>query len=45
MMQRVIYWVSDISQRRTTYIFEYYRNGTGFTVDEMKDYFSYIDRI
>jgi len=28
----------------TTFIFEYYRNGTGFTHLEMKDYFSFIDR-
>jgi hypothetical protein len=28
----------------TTFIFEYYRNGTGFTHLEMKDYFSFIDK-
>ena len=28
----------------TTVIFEYFRNGTGFTHSEMKDYFSLIDR-
>jgi hypothetical protein len=28
----------------TTFIFEYYRNGTGFTHSEMEDYFSFIDR-
>ena len=28
----------------TTFIFEYYRNGTGFTHLEMKDYFTFIDR-
>jgi hypothetical protein len=28
----------------TTVIFEYFRNGTGFTHSEMKDYFSFIDR-
>ena len=28
----------------TTYIFEYYRNGTGFTTNEMRDYFSFIDK-
>jgi len=28
----------------TTFIFEYYRNGTGFTHLEMKDYFSFIGR-
>jgi hypothetical protein len=28
----------------TTIIFEYYRNGIGFTHLEMKDYFTFIDR-
>jgi hypothetical protein len=28
----------------TTYIFEYYRNGTGFTEGEMTDYFSLVDK-
>jgi len=28
----------------TTFIFEYYRNGTGFTHLEMKDYFLFIDK-
>jgi len=28
----------------TTFIFEYYRNGTGFSRLEMKDYFTFIDR-
>jgi len=28
----------------TTFIFEYYRNGTGFSHLEMKDYFSFIDK-
>jgi hypothetical protein len=28
----------------TTFIFEYYRNGTGFTRLEMKDYFTFIDK-
>jgi hypothetical protein len=27
----------------TTYIFEYYRNGTGFSPREMRSYFSFID--
>jgi hypothetical protein len=26
-----------------TYILEYYRNGTGYTEDEMRDFFSFID--
>jgi hypothetical protein len=28
----------------TTFIFEYYRNGTGFTQSQMEGYFSFIDR-
>jgi hypothetical protein len=28
----------------TTFIFEYYRNGTGFAHLEMKDYFTFIDK-
>jgi hypothetical protein len=28
----------------TTFIFEYYRNGAGFTHLEMKDYFTFIDK-
>ncbi len=28
----------------TTFIFEYYRNGTGFSRLEMKDYFTFVDR-
>jgi hypothetical protein len=28
----------------TTFIFEYYRNGTGFSLLEMKDYLTFIDR-
>jgi hypothetical protein len=28
----------------TTFIFEYYRNGTGYTHSEVEDYFSFIDR-
>ena len=28
----------------TTFIFEYYRNGTGFSHAEMKDYFTFIDK-
>jgi hypothetical protein len=31
-----------LSARDTTYIFEYYRNGHGYTEDEIKDYFSFI---
>jgi hypothetical protein len=33
-----------LTARETTYIFEYYRNGTGFTEEEMRDYFSCIDK-
>ena len=28
----------------TTFIFEYYRNGTGFSQSEIKDYFTFIDK-
>lgn len=31
-----------LTEKDTTYILEYYRNGTGFGKDEMMDYFSYI---
>jgi len=31
-----------LTERETTYILEYYRNGTGFTTDEIRDYFSFI---
>ncbi|MFO7632029.1 MAG: hypothetical protein R6W76_05780, partial [Caldilinea sp.] len=27
----------------TTFICEYYRNGTGFTTNEMKDFFAFVD--
>ena len=33
-----------LSARETTYIFEYYRNGAGFTEGEMRGYFSFVDR-
>jgi hypothetical protein len=33
-----------LTKSDTTYIFEYYRNGTGFTHLEMKDYLSFIDK-
>ncbi|OGP16833.1 MAG: hypothetical protein A2V21_312225 [Deltaproteobacteria bacterium GWC2_55_46] len=32
-----------LTERETTYIIEYYHNGTGFTAAEMRDYFSFID--
>jgi hypothetical protein len=32
-----------LSMQDTTYIFEYYHNGTGFTQDEVEDFFSFID--
>ena len=32
-----------LTARETTYILEYYRNRTGFTTDEMSDYFSFIN--
>jgi hypothetical protein len=33
-----------LTERETTYIVEYYRNGTGFTENEMKDYFEFINK-
>jgi hypothetical protein len=33
-----------LTARETTYIFEYYRNGAGFTVAEMEDFFSFVDK-
>ncbi len=39
-------WLAGIrylTERETTYIIEYYRNGTGFTTNEMRDYFSFIN--
>ncbi len=33
-----------LTQKDTTYIFEYYHNGTGFTANEIRDYFSFIDK-
>ncbi|MBM2837641.1 MAG: hypothetical protein HW415_266 [Deltaproteobacteria bacterium] len=39
-------WLAGIrylTERDTTYILEYYRNGAGFTTSEMRDYFSFID--
>jgi hypothetical protein len=32
-----------LTARDTTYIFEYYHNGTGFMENEVKDYFGYIN--
>jgi len=37
-----LFGVRYLTARDTTYIFEYYRNGQGYTEDEMKDYFSLI---
>ena len=36
--------VRYLSQRETTYILEYYRNGTGFTKDEFQDFYRSVDR-
>jgi hypothetical protein len=33
-----------LSAKETTYIFEYYRNGTGFTEEEMRDYFFFVEK-
>jgi hypothetical protein len=32
-----------LTEQETTYILEYYRNGTGFTRTEMKDFFGFVD--
>jgi hypothetical protein len=32
-----------LTSKDTTYIFEYYHNGAGFSPKEMRDYFSFID--
>jgi hypothetical protein len=32
-----------LSARDTTYIMEYYRNGTGFSPKEMRDFFTFVD--
>jgi hypothetical protein len=32
-----------LTEKDTTFILEYYRNGTGFSTREMKDFFSFID--
>ena len=32
-----------LTAKDTTYIFEYYRNGTGLSPKEMRDYFSFVD--
>lgn len=32
-----------LTTRDTTFIFEYYRNGTGFTPDEMKNFFGFVN--
>lgn len=33
-----------LTERETTWIAEYYHNGTGFTEDEMANYFAFVDR-
>jgi hypothetical protein len=33
-----------LTERETTYILEYYYNGTGFTSGEMRDYFGFINK-
>ncbi len=31
-----------LTEKDTTYVVEYYRNGTGFTEEEMRDYFTFV---
>ena len=33
-----------LTERETTYILEYYRNGTGYTEDEFQNFYQFIDR-
>jgi len=33
-----------LTEKDTTFIFEYYHNGTGYDTKEMKDYFTFIDK-
>ena len=33
-----------LTEKDTTFIVEYYHNGTGFSAGEMEDYFSFIDK-
>lgn len=33
-----------LTEKETTYFFEYYRNGTGFTCGEMRDYFLFVNK-
>lgn len=33
-----------LSEQDTTYIIEYYHNGTGYSPKEMRDYFSFVDK-
>jgi hypothetical protein len=33
-----------LSERETTYILEYYRDGTGFTKGEFRDFYRFVDR-
>ena len=35
--------VRYLSNTQTTYLLEYYRNGTGFTKDQMQNFFSYVN--
>jgi len=33
-----------LTERETTYILEYYRNGTGYTEDEFQNFYQFVDR-
>ena len=39
-----LFGIRYLTKRDTTFIIEYYHNGTGFTDDEMKDYFSFVNQ-
>ena len=38
-----LFGIRYLTEQDTTFIIEYYRNGTGFTDDEMEDYFSFVN--
>jgi hypothetical protein len=39
-----LFGIRYLTELETTYIIEYYHDGTGFTSDEMKDYFEFINK-
>jgi len=41
---RTLLGLRYLSAMETTYIFEYYRNGSGFTEQEMNDFFAFVEK-